>query len=344
MSSETANLEEAIRVVKIVDVAREAGVAPSTVSRALNNHPSVGPEYVERVRRAAELLGYRPNGVARNLRRQSTDVIALIVPDVGNNFCTAVTRGTEDVAREAGLSVLLCNSDEDPVREARYLDVIEREKVAGVLLSPHGPHTDVSRLIAARVPVVAIDRRLAGDIDAVTTDSFAGAVEATRHFYEQGWLRPGCCAGPEGVETADWRLAGYLDAVATAGGVAISAHGSYDREGGASAAAALLDGPGAPDSILVSNEQMALGVLAELHRRNLRPGVDIGVLTFDDTPWAPLMNPPMTVIEQPAYEVGARAARMLIDRIRGEAPPGARHVTLPTRLIVRESSLRASSR
>jgi LacI family transcriptional regulator len=328
-------------VVKIIDVAREAGVAPSTVSRALNNHPSVGPEYVERVRRAAERLGYRPNGVARNLRRQATDVIALIVPDVGNHFCTAVTRGAEDVAREAGLSVLLCNSDEDPVREARYLEVVEGEKVAGVLLSPHDMHTDVSRLIAARVPVVAIDRRLAGEIDAVTTDSHAGAFEATRHFYQQGWRRPGCCAGPEGIETAQWRLAGYRDAIEAAGGVEISAHGSYDREGGAAAAAALLDLPEPPDCLLVSNEQMALGVLAELRRRNLRPGIDVGILTFDDTPWAPLMTPPMTVIEQPAYEVGARAARMLVDRIRGEAPAGARHVVLPTRLVVRQSSLRS---
>jgi LacI family transcriptional regulator len=335
--------EEAIRVVKIIDVAREAGVAPSTVSRALNNHPSVGPEYVERVRQAAERLGYRPNGVARNLRRQTTDVIALIVPDVGNNFCTAVTRGAEDVAREAGLSVLLCNSDEDPLKEARYLEVVEGEKVAGVLLAPHDAHTDVSRLLAARVAVVAIDRRIAGEIDAVTTDSRAGAAEATRHFYQQGWLRPGCCAGPEGIETAELRLAGYLDAVAAAGGLPRSAHGTYDREGGAAAAAALLDSPEPPDALLASNEQMALGVLAELGRRNLRPGVDIGVLTFDDTPWAPLMTPPMTVVEQPAYEVGARAARMLVDRIRGEAPQGARHVVLPTRLVVRQSSLRAPS-
>jgi LacI family transcriptional regulator len=327
-------------VVKIIDVAREAGVAPSTVSRALNNHPSVGPEYVERVRRAAERLGYRPNGVARNLRRQTTDVIALIVPDVGNNFCTAVTRGAEDVAREAGLSVLLCNSDEDPVKEARYLEVVESEKVAGVLLAPHDAHSDVSRLVSSRVAVVAIDRRIVGEIDSVTTDSRAGAYEATRHFLQQGWLRPGCCAGPEGIETAELRLAGYRDAIAEAGGVELSAHGTYDREGGAAAAAALLDRPEPPDSLLVSNEQMALGVLAELRRRDLRPGVDIGVLTFDDTPWAPLMTPPMTVVEQPAYEVGARAARMLVDRIRGEAPEGARHVVLPTRLVVRQSSLR----
>lgn len=342
MSSDGAMLREARTVVKIVDVAREAGVAPSTVSRALNNHPSVGPEYVERVRRAAERLGYRPNGVARNLRRQTTEIIALIVPDVGNHFCTAVTRGAEDVAREAGLSVLLCNSDEDPVKEAGYLEVVEGEKVAGVLLSPHDTHTDVSRLLAAGVPVVAIDRRLAGEIDSVTTDSRAGSFEATEHFYQQGWRRPGCCAGPEGIETAHWRLAGYQDAVAAAGGVPMSAHGSYDREGGAAAAAALLDSPEPPDALLVSNEQMALGVLAELRRRGLRPGDDIGILTFDDTPWAPLMTPPMTVIEQPAYDVGARAARMLVDRIRGEAPVGARHAVLPTRLVVRQSSLRSS--
>lgn len=327
-------------MVKIVDVAREAGVSPATVSRALNSHPSVGEHYVRRVRAAAERLGYRPNSVARNLRRQSTDLIALIIPDVGNHFCTAVARGVEDVAREVGLSVLLCNSDDEPMKEATYIEVAEAEKVAGVLICPHSGDADISRLRASRIPVVALDRRLGSEIDSVTTDSKEGAYAATKHLFDQGWKRPGCCAGPANVDTARWRTAGYLQAVHEANGTALVANGNFDREGGAATAAVLLSETEPPDSLVVSNEQMALGVLGELKRRGLVPGRDIGVLTFDDTPWAPLMAPPMTVIEQPAHEIGARSMRMLVDRIRGESTEGARHVELPTRLIVRESSLR----
>ncbi|MDH6181997.1 LacI family transcriptional regulator [Microbacteriaceae bacterium SG_E_30_P1] len=327
-------------MIKIVDVAREAGVAPSTVSRALNNHPTVGEEYVRRVKVAAEKLGYRPNGVARSLRRQSTDFIALIIPDIGNHFHTAVARGVEDVAREAGLSVLLCNSDEDAAKEATYIGVALSEKVAGVLLCPHNSDSDISLLTENSIPVVAIDRTLGENIDAVTTDSVHGAREATAHLIREGWTRPGCSAGPTDIETAKWRAQGYVEAVLAAGGEPIVEHGTFDQQGGADTAAALLDREDPPDSLFVSSEQMALGVLAELKRRGLEPGRDIGILTFDDTPWAQLIYPPMTVVEQPAYDVGAKAARMLVERIRGGSRLEARQVSLPTRLIVRGSSLR----
>jgi len=326
-------------VVKIVDVAKAAGVSPATVSRALNNYPTVGPEYVTRVRAAAVELGYRPNSVARNLRRQRTDLLALIIPDVGNFFCTLIARGVEDVASEAGLSVLLCNSDEDRAKEAKYLAVGVQERVAGVILSAHDESADISSLAAAGIPVVAIDRPLGPGVDYVASDSYAGAVEATQHLLDQGWQRPGCCGGPADVATAQRRVAGYRAALKDLDIEARVARGTYDHAGGVSAARVLLDRDDPPDALFISNEQMALGVLSELSTRGIRPGIDIGVLTFDDTPWAPLMTPPMTVIEQPAYEIGARAAQILIDRIRNGPDFEVRHVELPTRLIVRRSSL-----
>lgn len=325
-------------MVTILDVAREAGVSPATVSRAFNNHPSVGPEYVRRVREAAKKLGYRPNQMASNLRKQTSNVIALIIPDVGNNFHTAIARGVEDVAQEAGLSVLLGNSDENGQKEARYLEVAESQRVAGVLLCPHDPNVDISRLTDADVPVVAIDRRLSTEVDSVTSSSYKGAYEVTVHLVEQGWKRPGCCAGPATIETARNRVAGYLDAMRDLGLVPLVVHRGYDRKSGAESAAAMLDGDDAPDAFFASNEQIALGVLQELRRRDLRPGTDVGMVTFDDTPWAPLIEPPMTVVEQPAYEIGAQAARMLNERLRSDSYIPARHVELSTRLIVRGSS------
>jgi LacI family transcriptional regulator len=331
-------------MVKISDVAREAGVSAATVSRALNNNPKVDPELAERVRQAAKLLQYRPNGIARSLRRQSTDVLALIISDVSNPFFTAITRGVEDVAQKAGLSVLLCNADEDPAKEATYLSVAEQEQVAGVIISPHSAGTDVSRLRAAGIPFVVIDRPLHEDADSVMVHSREGARVATNHLIDAGWKRPACVTGPSDATTACERRDGYLDAIRDEGGLEeIFVHAPFRQHGGSEAAAQLLDREDRPDAIFVANAQMALGVLAELSLRNLRMGRDVGIITFDDAPWAPFISPPMSVVAQPAYDIGAQAAQLLVERVRKTAPNAVRQITLSTTLIVRDSSRRLGS-
>src|SRR4051794_13188686 len=147
-------------MVKIVDVAEAANVSVATVSRALNNTGRVDPVLAERVRIAAERLGYRPNAVARNLRRRGTQVWALIITDINNPFYTAVARGVEDVAQESGFSVLLCNSDENQSKEDRYLEVAAQERVAGVILAPRAENSDIGGLDSASIPLVVVDRRL----------------------------------------------------------------------------------------------------------------------------------------------------------------------------------------
>jgi len=328
-------------VVKISDVAREAGVSVATVSRALNDHATVGSELASRVREAAGRLGYRPNRVARSLRRQSTDVLALIISDVSNPFFTAITRGVEDVAQRNGFSVLLCNADEDSDKEATYLRVAEQEQVAGVLLSPHTAATDVSRLRRSNIPLVVIDRPLDEQVDSVMVHSMAGAMTATEHLLDEGWGRPACITGPENAETAQLRLAGYRLAVRHHGGLdELFVHASFRQLGGSKGAAELLDLPHPPDALFVANAQMALGVLAELKRRKLQIGRDIGVITFDDAPWAPFISPPMSVIAQPAYDIGVQAAQLLTERVRKTAPDTVRSIVLSTSLIVRDSSRR----
>lgn len=326
-------------MVKITDVAAAAGVSVATVSRALNGHPTVDPELVARVTAAADSLGYRPNAIARGLRRQKTEVVALIISDIGNPFYTAVARGFEDVAQRNGYSVLLCNADEDAEKEARYLRVAEVEQVAGVVLSPHSALTDVSRL---RVPLVVIDRPLDEAVDSVMVRSVEGARLATRHLIEQGWRHPACLTGPADAATALDRLEGYRLALAEAGleGERF-VHAPFSQAGGAEAASRVLDSPEPPDALFVANAPMALGVLAELKRRGLVAGRDIGVITFDDAPWAPFTEPPMSVIAQPAYDIGVRAGELLVERIGGTAGAEPRRVVLSTELIVRGSSLRA---
>lgn len=328
--------------VRLADVAREAGVSTATASRALNGQSSVDEALAVRVRDAAQSLGYRPNAVARNLRTRNTRVWALIISDVTNPFFTSVARGVEDVARERGYSVFLCNTDEDAQREIDYLGVAQQENVAGIIISPHSADTNLSRLMASGVPIVAIDRRVNGDIDTVLVNSREGAISATEHLLDSGWMRPACITGPRDALTSVERAEGYEAALRrrSLGDAYQVEYEEYRIEGGRAAARRLLDTPEPPDSFLVANAALAMGVLEEFRSRGVRSGVDVGLVSFDDAPWASIIEPPLSVVAQPAYEIGSEAARMLVDQLESGRLGAGRVLSLSTSLIVRGSSLR----
>jgi LacI family transcriptional regulator len=335
-------------MVKIIDVAQAAKVSVATVSRALNNNQSVDPQLAARVHEAAARLGYRPNAVARSLRRQGTQVWALIITDINNPFYTAMARGVEDVARESGYSLLLCNSDESPEKESSYLAVAEQERTAGVILAPSSPDSDVDRLTSSRIPVVAVDRPLRQPADTVLVKSYEGAVIATEHLLQRGWQRPACITGPSDTATAEQRAAGYASVLRARGMTPVIKHTEYDTEGGAAAVRELfserLDRRDWPDALFVANSLLALGALSELKQRKIIVGRDLGLVTFDDAPWATVVSPTVTVVAQPAYRIGTEAAEMLVRRIRGEAPELPQTVVLPTELVIRESCRRRPAR
>lgn len=327
----------------ISDVASRAGVSTATVSRALNGKSTVDPDLAERVLAAAEELGYRPNGPARNLRRQETAVLALIISDVESPFFTALSRGVEDAAHESGYSLVLCNSDDDPDKEREYVDVALQERVAGVLLSPSGRGDTAEMLRSHGTPVVAVDRPLPHSSgDTVLADTRLAARQATAHLAQRGYRDIGCVTGPTGVLTADDRLDGYRDGLAEAGlpyREERVRRSEFRAAGAEAAASALLDSPDPPDALLVANNIMAVGVLGTARRLGLRPGRDLGVVAFDDAPWATLLDPPLSVVRQPAYEMGATAARLLLNRIAGDRgePTTTR---LSAELVPRGSSTR----
>ncbi|MFI0463467.1 LacI family DNA-binding transcriptional regulator [Saccharopolyspora sp. 5N102] len=327
----------------ISDVATRAGVSTATVSRALNGKNTVDPALAARVLAAAAELGYRPNGPARNLRKQETAVLALIISDVENPFFTAIARGVEDVAHAAGYSVVLCNSDDEPDKEREYVDVALQERVAGVLLSPTGRGDSAKLLSRNNTPVVAVDRPLPNSAaDTVLVDTRLAAKEATLHLAEQGYRRIGCLTGPSGVLTADDRLAGYRDGLRAAklpAPTALVRRSEFKAPGAKQAARTLLTQDDPPDAVLVANSMMAVGVLETCTELGLRPGRDIGVVAFDDAPWATLLDPPLTVVAQPAYDMGAIAAQLLLDRISGERTDMTT-TTLSAHLVTRGSSTR----
>ena len=325
----------------ISDVAARAGVSTATVSRALNGKSTVDPGLAARVLAAARDLGYQPNGPARNLRRQEAAVVALIISDVENPFFTAIARGVEDVAHTVGYSVVLCNSDEDADKERRYVDVAVQERAAGVIVSPTTTAAGVDALFQRGTPVVAVDRPLPGrESDTVLVDTRLAARQATTHLVERGYERIGCITGPAGVRTAEDRLAGYRDALAVAPDSArLVRRTEFKAAGAEKAATDLLGQDERPDALLVANSAMAVGVLSALRVHGLRAGRDVGVVAFDDAPWAGLVEPPLTVVAQPAYEIGTVAAKLLLARIADHTRTPTT-TTLAARLVERGSSHR----
>ncbi|MEV6904636.1 LacI family DNA-binding transcriptional regulator [Amycolatopsis sp. NPDC051372] len=332
-------------MLTIRDVAAAAGVSVATASRALNGNDRVDPKLARRVLRAAERIQYRPNAVARSLRRQVSTTLALIIPDISNPFFTAAARGAEDLAHARGFNLLLSNTDEDHDKEATYLRVAEEAMVTGVILAPRDSTTDITRLRRAGIPVALIDRHLDQPCDGVFVDSRQGARDATEQLLKGGWRRPACITGPRTAQTATDRAAGYTDITAANALDSLIAYGDFRESGGRDAARLLLNAAEPPDSFVVANAAMALGLLGELGDRGLQVGVDIGAITFDDAPWAPYVSPPMAVVAQPAYKIGSTAAAIVIDAMQDEnSQPGSHQIVLPTQLVVRASARRAAPR
>lgn len=327
----------------IYDVARRADVSPATVSRVVNGRASVDAALAERVRAAMRDLDYRPNAVARNLRRSRTSFWSMIVANIDNAFFTAMFRGVEDVAQPAGFSLLLCNTDEDADREEQYVDGALAEQIAGMVICPTVSSPHVRRLLDAGVPVVVVDR-LMPDIyvDTVVVDNEQGAAEATRHLVESGYDRIGCITGPPGLFTADQRLAGYRRGLEQAGrpfDPNLVRRADFRREGGHQAMASLLAERPLPDAVFVANNLMTIGTMECALGRGIAVPVELGVVGFDDMPWTNLIRPALSTVAQPTYELGRTAADMLRRRLN-EPKRAPSIVTLPTRLHIRESSQR----
>ncbi len=310
----------------IYEVAAAAGVSPATVSRVFNG-ANVSPEKSERVREAAKALSFTPSRAARTLRLQSSEVIALVIPDIENPFFTALARGVEDVARAAGYSVVLCNTDEDHAVELRYLDVALSANMAGVIIAAAGGNSDLSGLIARKCPVVAVDRSPHGvDVDAVIVDNRAGGRAATKALVDQGFQRIACITGPREVETASQRADGWRDAVGARANDIYLKFANFRVDGGEQAMRELLALPEPPDAVFVANNLMSVGALQVLAENGALPPAS-GVAIFGDLPFLPLVPVPITVVHMPARHLGVTAAKLLMERITGDDQP-ARTIVL----------------
>jgi LacI family transcriptional regulator len=322
------------------EVAALAGVSLKTVSRVINAEPSVAPELVARVNRAAAALDYRPNLTARSLRSSDgrTLTIGVVLEDVANPFSSALHRAVEDLARVRGVAVFAGSVDEDPDRERALTTALISRRVDGLIIMPTGD--DQSYLVneqRAGVNLVFVDRapRLLR-ADTVLSDNVSGAREAVAHLLAHGHTRIAFLGDLEEIPTATGRFAGYRDAL-TEAGVALERElvvfGIRGPDAGAAAVRALLAGP-RPTALFTAQNLITIGAVRGLRDLGLRH--EVALVGFDDFALADLLEPPVTIVAQNPAAIGAAACQRLFERMDGDGGP-PRAVSIPTTLLVRGS-------
>jgi LacI family transcriptional regulator len=324
----------------ITDVAREAGVSPSTVSHVFSRRRPTSAQTDARVHAVAEALGYRPSLTAQTLVTGRSRLIALVVPDLLNPFYASVAGGVEEAAAEAGLSVIIGNTDMRAEKEDHLVGVLEARGVDGIVFitDVRARQPALERLARRGTPIVTLDEEVEGGFHLVAVDNEGGSRQVAEHLIARGHRRLGVVAGPAGLPTTRARLRGFRAGLGA--GLLPSSRIVYadDRlEGGRRAARGLLGGRDRPTALFATNDLMALGAVAAA--RELRLGVpqEVSIVGFDDIPFAALADPPLTTVAQPAAALGRVAATMLLDAMRTPDEPAMR-VQLPVELVVRAST------
>jgi DNA-binding LacI/PurR family transcriptional regulator len=325
-------------VATIKEVAERARVSTATVSRALTGRSTVTPELQQRIMAAVTELEYRPNRLASNLRRQTTETVGVVVSDIENPHYTQAVRAVEDALYQRGYRVLLCNTDETPAKQQSYLEVLAAERVVGVILAPSDPAgVEIGRLLSTGTPVVAFDRRVDDPrADAVVVDNARGTRRATDYLISLGHDRIGFVSGLPDIQTGRERLAGYQEAMVLRGLPLAIETGAFRMDEAFEATNRLLDS-GYLTALLVANNLMTIGAMRAVRSRRLRIPQDIALIAVDDPPWAELVEPPLTTLAQPVRQMADCAVRLLFERISGKRMK-AKTELFEFELVVRESS------
>lgn len=329
--------------VTINHVAALAGVSPTTVSHVLSGKRLVAEETRDNVHEAIRKLGYRPNYVARSLRTRRSHMIAVVVPDVTNTFYSVLTRGLADALDDDGYGTYVCNTDGILAREAKFLDDVFDRGVDGIVLAAVDAASAGALTPADMgVPVVCVGQRLDHPrIDVVTVDDQLGSYEVTRHLLSRGPERVAMIQGPS--SSGATRIAGFTRAVADAGrsiDPTLMVTGDWTRRGGREAMRQILARPShsRPDAVFCGNDLMAIGAIDALREAGLDVPTDVAVAGFDDVDAATIVNPPLTTVVNPAYDIGLNAGKLLLSRLSGQYDGEGREVGLPCPLVVRESA------
>jgi LacI family transcriptional regulator len=333
-------------MISIKDVARHAGVSIGTVSNVINRPSRVSPDIRARVTAAIDELGYVRSESARQLRAGRSRIVALLVLDMGNPFFVEVARGAEHAAQAEGLGVMVCNSGQDPAREAAYLSLFAEQRVRGALVTPaDAGGANVAAFRRHRIPYVMVDRvGPAEESCSVAVDDVAGGELAVRHLVRAGHRDIAYISGPPSLAQCRDRRAGSVAALAEAGLPDSALHvlevAQMTVASGRDAGARLLGLARRPTAVFCVNDLVALGVLQAMFAAGLRVPEDMSIVGYDDIEFAAAAAVPLTSVRQPAFRMGQTGAELLIEET-GEEAGGHRQrpVVFQPELVVRRSSL-----
>jgi LacI family transcriptional regulator len=328
-------------MANIIEVAKRAGVSPTTVSHVINKTRFVSVEVTERVLAAMEELGYQPNALARSLRRGETNTLGLILPDSANPYFAEIGRVIESEAFQRGYSVILCNSEDDPLKETIYADVLSKKQVDGMIFVATGDESDtVQTLLRQNLPLVLVDRQLPGvTADTVLTNNRQGGELAGDCLANAGHRKLGCITGPSHLTPSADRANGFLDVLGEHGipaGNVKMVKGDFHPQSGYQAGLQMLSDADRPTAVFCCNDMMAIGLYRSAAELGLHIPDDLAVLGFDDIDLSSYINPPLSTIAQPKSDIGKASVTMLVERIADRNMPFRRQV-FDTSLVIRQS-------
>lgn len=330
----------------IHDIARELNISASTVSRALNNHPRISLKTKEKIKAEAERLGYRPNTLASNLRNKKSNTIGIVVPLINRHFFSSVISGIEDIAFKAGYNVVISQSNDQAAKEISIVQSMFSNRVDGLIISiaMQSDTFDHLKLFSKKkVPLVFFDRAVPEiETDKIVVDDFTGGFRVTQHLIEQGYQRIAHLAGNLNLMTYLDRKRGYMQALKEnniAYDESLVIINTLTSEEGIKAIDQLMSLSNPPDALFCGNDTTALSSMIYLRDKGFKIPQQMGIVGFSNEPFSKVVSPSISTIAQPGFEMGQKAAQLLIRQIESREA-NYQTIVLPTELIIRESSNR----
>ncbi|MCM3697831.1 LacI family DNA-binding transcriptional regulator [Paenibacillus macerans] len=326
--------------VTMADVAKKAGISKSTVSQFLNKrYEYMSDETKKKIEEAINQLGYQPNYIARSLKQKRTSMIGIIIANIMHRFSTEVSRAIEDYFNEHDIHTIFCNTDNDPLKEKKYIDMLRAKQVDGLIIFPTGQNVELyENMLKSGYPVVFMDRKVKDIlIPAVKVNNFESAYSIIQHFIDYGHERIAIVTQPLTTSTRIDRVEGYKSAM-LANGKEPQYIISTEVQQMKSELEKLFFGEQPPTALLAGNDLAFLEVLKFAKDHGLKVGSNFSLAVFDNIPFADLVDPPVTTIAQPSYEMGKKAAEMLLKLIKKEETD-IQDVVYSCELLIKESSI-----
>ena len=330
----------------IKDIAKSLNLSPSTISRALRDHPDISSKTKGRVTSYAKGIDYFPDSIAQSLKNGRTKTIGVIVPEIKHDFFSSVVSGIEEIAYQRGFTIILCQSNESYEREVINTKALASHLIAGLLVSisqstVNGDH--FKTLLKRGIPIVFFDRVCEGiNASKVVVDDFQGAFDAVEFLIKSGYKKIAHIAGPQNLMISTERMRGYIEALrkyelpVRTDFIIFAGMSEEDGITGLEKLYTLAD---KPDAVFAVNDPVAIGVYMKIKQLGLQIPKDVGVIGFSNNSISSLINPPLTTVEQPSYEMGKEAAKLLIKQITlNDGNFSAEKLKLKTKLIIRESA------